>query len=255
LFLSVGRQRRMALDVRQAQEVQHVILPETRMVVPGLVVESEFRPAEQVSGDFFQIIPHQCDGSLLIVVGDVNGKGLRAGMLVGLLVGAIRSTAHFDCDPAVMLDVLNKQLTGRGDAIATCMALRIGADGDTVLANAGHLPPYLNGEALSVDGSLPLGMVEGAEFSNSRFRLNEGDHLVLISDGIAEARNTEGQLFGFERVQDLLRDGKTVAEVASAAQRFGQDDDISAIAVTRTIKTGRPEGSRVPGMATTKVSG
>jgi hypothetical protein len=255
LFLSVGRQRRMALDVRQAQEVQQVILPETRMIVPGMVIESEFRPAEQVSGDFFQIVPDQGDGSLLVVVGDVNGKGLRAGMLVGLLVGAIRSTAQFDCDPTVMLDVLNKQLIGRGDAIATCMALRIGADGDSVLANAGHLPPYLNGELLSVEGSLPLGMVAGAEFSSLRFKLNEGDHLVLISDGIAEARNTEGQLFGFERVQDLLRNGKTVAEVATAAQSFGQDDDISAIAVTRTVKTERPEGSIAPRMATANMSG
>ena len=216
---------------------------------------SEFRPAEQVSGDFFQIVPHQCDGSLLIVVGDVNGKGLRAGMLVALLVGAIRSTAQFDCEPAVMLDALNKQLIGRGDAIATCMALRIGADGETVLANAGHLPPYLNGEALSVEGSLPLGMIEGAAFSNSRFKVNEGDHLILISDGIAEARNAAGELFGFERVQDLLRDGKTVAEVANAAQSFGQDDDISAIAVTRTVAAKRSEGPMVPRMATAKVSG
>jgi Stage II sporulation protein E (SpoIIE) len=255
LFLSVGRQRRMALDVRQAQEVQQVILPETRMVVPGLMIESEFRPAEQVSGDFFQIVPDERDGSLLIVVGDVNGKGLRAGMLVALLVGAIRSTAQFDCDPVVMLDALNKQLIGRGDAIATCLALRIGADGEAVLANAGHLPPYLNGELLSVEGSLPLGMIESAEFSNSRFKLNEDDHLVLISDGIAEARNSEGQLFGFERVQDLLRNGKTVAEVASAAQSFGQDDDISAIAVTRTAVTERSEGSMIPTMVTAKVSG
>jgi hypothetical protein len=254
LFLSVGRQRRMALDVRQAQEVQQVILPETRMVVPGLMIESEFRPAEQVSGDFFQIVPDERDGSLLIVVGDVNGKGLRAGMLVALLVGAIRSTAQFDCDPVVMLDALNKQLIGRGDAIATCMALRIGSDGETVLANAGHLPPYLNGELLSVEGSLPLGMIESAEFSNSRFKLNEGDHLVLISDGIAEARNTEGQLFGFERVQDLLRNGKTVAEVASAAQRFGQDDDISVIAVTRTVAMERSEEATIPTMVAAKVS-
>jgi hypothetical protein len=233
LLLSVRRQRMMALDVRQAQEVQRVIVPEARMILPGMVIESEFRPAEQVGGDFFQIIPNKGDGSLLIVVGDVNGKGLRAGMLVALLVGAIRSTAQFDSDPVMMLGALNRRLIGRGYAVATCMALRIGADGKTELANAGHLPPYLNGEPLDVEGSLPLGMMGGAEFSRLRFQLNDGDRLILMSDGIAEAKNTEGQLFGFERVHDLLLSGRSIAEVASAAQSFGQEDDISAIAVTR----------------------
>jgi Stage II sporulation protein E (SpoIIE) len=237
LLLSVRRQRMMALDVRQAQEVQQVILPAARMILPGMVIESEFRPADQVGGDFFQIVPDKNDGSVLIVVGDVNGKGLRAGMLVALLVGAIRSIARFDSDPVVMLVALNQQLIGRGDAIATCTALRISASGQTVLANAGHLPPYLNGESLSVEGSLPLGMIEGAEFTRLHFELKVGDRLVLLSDGIAEARSAEGQLFGFERVHDLLCAGRTIAEVASAAQTFGQEDDISAISIRRTADT------------------
>jgi Stage II sporulation protein E (SpoIIE) len=233
LLLSVRRQRLMAIDVRQAQEVQQVILPEMRTVVPGLVIESEYRPAQQVGGDFFQIIPHATDGSLLIVVGDVNGKSLRAGMLVALLVGAIRSTAQFDPDPVVMLGALNQRLIGRSNAVATCMALRIDADGQGTLANAGHVPPYLNEEPLAVEGSLPLGLVKDAEFSLQRFQLNDGDRLVLMSDGIAEATNDEGQLFGFDRVHDLLRTAKTPAEVVGAAKGFGQEDDISVISVTR----------------------
>jgi hypothetical protein len=232
LLLSVRRQRQMALDVRQAQEVQRVMLPEARMVAPGLAIESEFRPADQVSGDFFQIIPHPSDGSLLIVVGDVNGKGLRAGMLVAMLVGAIRSTAHFESDPAVMLRTLNQRLMGRG--VATSMAVKIDADGRAVLANAGHLPPYLNGEALAVEGSLPLGIIDGAECSVMRFQLNGGDRLVLMSDGVAEAKNPDGQLLGFERVHHMLRDAAPIAEVVRAAQGFGQQDDISVISITRT---------------------
>ena len=86
----------MALDVKQAQEVQQVILPEARTMLPGLAIESEYRPAREVGGDFFQIIPHKSDGSVLIVAGDVTGKGLKAGMLVALLVGAIRSTAELN---------------------------------------------------------------------------------------------------------------------------------------------------------------
>jgi serine phosphatase RsbU (regulator of sigma subunit) len=77
----------MALDVKQTQELQQVILPEARLVLPGLLIESEYRPAREVGGAFFQIIPNGVDGSLLIVAGDVTGKGLKAGMLVALLVG------------------------------------------------------------------------------------------------------------------------------------------------------------------------
>jgi serine phosphatase RsbU (regulator of sigma subunit) len=67
-----------------------------------------------------------------------------------------------------------------------------------------------------------------------RFQLKQGDRLMLMSDGIAEATDADGHLFGFERVHELLRTAKFAAEVASAAQAFGQKDDISVISVTRT---------------------
>jgi serine phosphatase RsbU (regulator of sigma subunit) len=219
--------------VKQAQEMQQLILPAARTTLPGLVVESEYRPASEVGGDFFQIIPHPTDGSLLIVAGDVMGKGLRAGMLVALLVGAIRSTTEFNDDPLFVLQALNRRLLGRGEATATCLVLRMAADGECLLANAGHVPPYLNGEPLAVEGALPLGLIGDAEFSVMRFTLNAGDRLVLVSDGIAEATNAEGQLFGFERAHQLLQTASTATEVANAAQNFGQEDDISVIAVTR----------------------
>ena len=234
LLLSMREQRRMALDVKQAQEVQQVILPEARAVLPGFVVESEYRPARDVGGDFFQIIPHRSDGSLLIVAGDVTGKGLKAGMLVALLVGAIRSTAEVNAQPEYVLQALNRRLLGRGDAQATCLALTVARDGAVTLANAGHIPPYLNGEPIAMEGALPLGVMEDAEFSYMRFQLSEDDTLVLMSDGIAEATDAEGHLFGFERIHELLRTVSSAAEVATAAQHFGQEDDISVITVTRT---------------------
>ena len=110
----------MAFDVKQAQEVQQVILPESCTTLPGLVIESEYWPAREVGGDFFQIIPNRADGSLLIVAGDVTGKGLKAGMLVALLVGAIRSTTEWSEDPLIILQALNRRLLGRGEAHATC---------------------------------------------------------------------------------------------------------------------------------------
>ena len=234
LLRSVRAQRVMAFDVKQAQEVQQVILPEAYTTLPGLVIESEYRPSREVGGDFFQIIPNKADGSLLIVAGDVTGKGLKAGMLVALLVGAIRSTTEWSGDPLIILQALNRRLMGRGEAHATCLALRIAEDGAITLANGGHMPPYLNGEPVAMEGALPLGMIAGAEFSVMRFRLAEGDRLVLVSDGVAEATDADGQLFGFERVHELMRKGKSASEVASAAQSFGQADDISVITVTRT---------------------
>ena len=234
LLATVRRQRLMELDMKQAQEVQRVILPEPIATLPGIAIASEYRPAREVGGDFFQIIPHPSNGSMRIVAGDVVGKGLQAGMLVALLVGAIRTSAHFDPDPLVVLNVLNQRLWGRSHAVATCLALRIAADGGATLANAGHLPPYLNGQPVEIEGSLPLGMIEDAEFSVLQFRFTEGDHLLLMSDGIAEATDLHGNLFGFERVLALVRDSASAAAIATAAQKFGQEDDISVISITRT---------------------
>jgi serine phosphatase RsbU (regulator of sigma subunit) len=234
LLRSLQRQREIAIDIKQAQEVQQVILPEARTVLPGLVIESEYRPAREVGGDFFQIIPNQADDSLLIVAGDVTGKGLKAGMLVALLVGAMRSSADQNNDPEYILKTLNRRLAGRADAQATCLALRIAKDGRVDLANAGHLAPYLNGVPLLMEGALPLGMIEEIEPSSMQFHLKEDDTLVLVSDGIAEAISNDGELFGFERLQNLISSSSNAVEVATAAQAFGQEDDISVISITRT---------------------
>jgi serine phosphatase RsbU (regulator of sigma subunit) len=87
---------------------------------------------------------------------------------------------------------------------------------------------------LPMEGALPLGMFAVAESSVMHFELKAGDRLVLMSDGIAEAMDTNGRLFGFERLNQLVKTARSAAEVAGAAQRFGQEDDISVIAVTRT---------------------
>lgn len=95
------------------------------------------------------------------------------------------------------------------------------------------MPPYLNGEPMAMEGALPLGMVEQAEFSVMRCQLSQHDRLVLVSDGIAEATDAGGKLFGFDRVLELARSRPSAAGIADAAQSFGQEDDISVIAVTR----------------------
>jgi serine phosphatase RsbU (regulator of sigma subunit) len=132
-----------------------------------------------------------------------------------------------------ILRALNQRLRGRGESFATCLALRISAEGDVLLANAGHPTPYLNGKPIEIEGSLPLGLLESTEFTLRRFPLGPGDRLMMLSDGVAEAQDASGQLLGFDRVHILLRGDKSAAEIADAAQAFGQQDDISVISVTR----------------------
>jgi serine phosphatase RsbU (regulator of sigma subunit) len=164
----------------------------------------------------------------------VTGKGLQAGMTVALLIGAIRSTAELNPEPLVVLEALNRRLIGRDSSQATCLAISIAADGSCTLANAGHIPPYLNGVPLDMEGALPLGMIDGAEFSVMHFKLAPDDKLMMVSDGILEATNEKGELFGFDRIAELLQQNIAVKALADAAQLFGQEDDISLVAVTRT---------------------
>ncbi|HUX44990.1 MAG TPA: SpoIIE family protein phosphatase [Terracidiphilus sp.] len=231
---SQQRQQAMEDDVKQAKQIQQFLIPEQQPAISGFRIETEYRPAREVGGDFFQIVPNKADGSLLIVAGDVTGKGLQAGMLVAMLVGAIRTESAHTSDPTRILCALNTRLQGREHAQATCLALLIAKDGAATLANAGHIAPYLNGEPLPMEGALPLGMIEAAEPSVMHFQLKHDDKLILMSDGIAEAMDADGKLFGFDRIHNMLRSTQTAAAIATAAQQFGQEDDISIISVTRT---------------------
>ena len=232
-LLAERRKVQWGWEIEQARQVQQVLIPKEMPQVAGLRIEGDYRPAREVGGDFFQILPHADDGSVLLVVGDVTGKGLCAGMMVALIVGIVNTAAREDPDPVRTLRTLNERLCERDHATATCLALRIGRDGEVLLANAGHLPPYRNGQELAMEGALPLGVMTGAEFPVMRFRMEEGDSLMLISDGVAEAQGSDGVLFGFERIGEILRRPVTAAELATAAQRFGQEDDILVLRVER----------------------
>lgn len=234
-FLLAERCRvQYGIEVEQAAELQRVIVPTTVPQVPGLLIQSEYRPSLQVGGDFFQVIPDVSDGSVLVVVGDVTGKGLRAGMLVALMVGAIDLSVKDEAKPGLLLERLNDHLYERGYASATCLAMRITDDGSVAIANAGHMPPYWNCEELTMEGSLPLGMLPGARYETVSFQLAERDTLVLMTDGVVEAQDRDGNLFGFDRLNALVAGDASAAQIAEAAQHFGQEDDILVLRVERT---------------------
>jgi hypothetical protein len=221
------------IEIQQAQEVQQLLIPAELPAVMGITIESEYRPAREVGGDFFQILPLELPGSVLIVVGDVTGKGMQAGMLVALIVGAIRGMLTYTTDPAQILKELNEQLCERENAIATCLILRIDPDGTGVIANAGQLSPCVNGVEIEMEGTFPIGIVPDADSAIASFALKDGDKLFLMSDGVVEATALDGELFGFERIAELLNRRASSAEIALAAQQFGQKDDILVLQVRR----------------------
>ena len=234
-FLATQRRKvQYRLEVEQAGELQQVIVPSNLPQIPGLRIESEYRPSRDVSGDFFRIIPNTADGSVLIVVGDVTGKGLRAGMLVAFIVGAIDTAAQEDPDPARLISTVNGSLCDRGFATATCLALKIEADGLLVASNAGHMAPYINGRELEMEGALPLGVLSGITYESVEYRLKPGDTLTLMTDGVVEAQDSNGKLFGFDRLEQMVNGHATAAAIADAAQNFGQEDDILVLRVERT---------------------
>jgi serine phosphatase RsbU (regulator of sigma subunit) len=194
---------------------------------PGFEVDSVYNPANEVGGDFFHVQPTS-DGGLLVIIGDVAGKGLQAAMNVSMLMGAMRRTP--ERSPAKILESLNRVLVG-SESFTTCQAAWFGPDGDVVLANAGHLPPYLNSQEIAIPGGLPLGVLSEVSYDEIRLFLHPGDRILLLSDGVVEARHKSGELFGFERVHNLSN--QTAFYIADAAKAFGQEDDITVVTVRR----------------------
>ncbi|HTW46020.1 MAG TPA: SpoIIE family protein phosphatase [Acidobacteriaceae bacterium] len=225
--LARREEERLSREFEAAHNVQTLLIPSNPPATPGFSVETVYLPATEVGGDFFHIQPGK-DGSLLIVSGDVSGKGLKAAMTVSAIIGALRNEP---CrQPATVLANLNRILHGHITGFATCTAALIRADGSLTLANAGNLAPYLNGKELAIEPGLPLGILADTTYAETTHHLNPGDRLTFVSDGVVEATNPQRELFGFDRTQSIST--QPAAAIASAAQTHGQQDDISVIAIT-----------------------
>lgn len=216
----------LRVEFDAAREVQQRLVT-APPATPGFRLDSAYHPATQVGGDFYHVVPGE-DGCVLIVVGDVSGKGLRAAMTVSTIIGSLRTMAA--CDPAEVLSVLNRILLGSlQGGFVTCLAARLGADGLCTVANAGHLAPYCNGKEMAVAPGLPLGLAAGADYTRTTLRVAPDDVLTFVSDGVVEARDESGELFGFERAAAIST--QSAEQIARAAQHFGQEDDITVLTV------------------------
>ena len=228
-----ARQTVLEREMQSAQEIQRVLIPDTLPALDGFAVTSAYRPALEVGGDFFQIIQER-QGSAIVALGDVSGKGLKAAMNVSFIVGVLRSLADAVSSPVEMLEGLNRSLCGRlQGGFVTAVILRLHSNGTVTIANAGHLPPFLNQRELTLEGSLPLGLVPSAEYEEVSVLLHAGDQLALYTDGLVEARSETGELYGFERVQSLFASRPSAQQATEVAVAFGQDDDITVLTLTR----------------------
>ena len=232
-FARVSReQARVAAELHAARVIQRRLVPERLPDIEGYEVEAAYFPAEEVGGDFYQVLDTM-GGAKLVVVGDVSGKGLKAAMTGTLAMGALRALATEGLGPGALLGRLNRQLVETSDeGFVTCVCARITPQGEVTLANAGHLPPYHNGEELLLEPDLPLGIASEERYAEHSLRLETGDRLTLLSDGVVEAKDARGALFGFERTQAIS--AQPADAIAEAALKYGQEDDITVLTLTRT---------------------
>jgi len=242
-------------EIAAARSVQALLIPTQLPSTRNFMLESAYLPIHGVGGDFFQVLPLK-DDSLLIVVGDVSGKGLQAAMNSSTLVGALRN--ELSHDPATVLEHLNRVLIGAvsspgavpeldaAPCFATCLCARVHPDGALIIANAGHLGPYRDGRELELLPGLPLGVIADAQYEQSTFQLDHGDRLVFLSDGVVEAMNAEGELFGFDRTQQVSNE--PARYIAQTAQRFGQTDDITVVSIYVASRTARRDKSELSQM-------
>ncbi len=206
----------LRVEFEAAREMQEQLVAPAEDV-PGFKIESVYAPARQVGGDFFRVMPAS-DGSLLLVVGDVSGKGLKAAMTVSTIMGALHDFSS--SSPAEVLAHLNRVLHGRVRGFVTCCATLIAKDGEVIHANAGNPAPYRNGAEMAVEPGLPLGMLAEAAYAETRYQFAPGDRLTFISDGVVEATNSNGELFGFERTQAIS--SESAAQIAKTAEQLAR---------------------------------
>ncbi len=227
--IRIARERAEAAgEIAAAQTTQQLLLSRASQATPGFSVESVYRPASEVGGDFFLVSPHPEDGSLIAIVGDVSGKGLIAAMRVSMILGVLRRENARE--PAVILNQLNEALLTQGEmGFTTACCVRLEHSGRYTLSNAGHISPYVNGIEIGTPPGLPLGLAPDQAYEPVAGVLREGEKLVLMSDGVVEARSAKGELYGFDRLPGLTR--MPAAAIADIAQRFGQEDDITVLTI------------------------
>lgn len=259
-----------------AREIQTSLLPSAAPQVDQLEIAAYTLPARQVSGDYFQYLPMP-NGQLGIAIGDVSGKGIPAALLMAVITTAMRDEVARNSRPADLLNSLNSRLLERMKSSHVNSALLVGVFDPSTrhleLANGGMVQPYMrNGKDWNFVpvGGYPLGVSQRMAYESKTITLEPGSMLLAATDGVVEAQNAAGDMFGFERLEELLNSlPKNIAAqalidqiLAAVRAHLGDQepqDDVTILAVrsreeaassevaTRPIKTAHPvEAPAVP---------
>jgi sigma-B regulation protein RsbU (phosphoserine phosphatase) len=259
LYEEIARQeRRLERDLALARELQMRLLPQTLPKLAHLDLAAKFTPARAIGGDLYDFIPYSLS-RLGIVIGDVSGKGAPAAIYAALVSGILRSHAPIEPGPAEMLSAVNLSLAERrieAQFVSLIYALWDDEHRTLLVANSGlPRPVYVHdGKNNVIEATgLPLGLFDDADYDEFRFKMKPGDMFVFFSDGILDARNRKGELFGRGRVEKIIAECagrsadcvvdslfKAVAEHSAGVETF-DDQTVVAIKVKDNAASGSPK--------------
>jgi phosphoserine phosphatase RsbU/P len=247
LYEELARQeKRLERDLALARELQNRLLPQSPPKLANLEIAAKFAPARAIGGDLYDFLAYSLSRTA-IVIGDVSGKGAPAAIYAALVSGILRSHAPIEPGPAEMLRAVNFSLGERrveAQFVSLIYAVWDDAGRTLQVANSGlPRPIYCRGgktEIIEATG-LPLGLFDDADYDELTFEAKPGDLFVFFSDGILDARNRSGELFGRQRVEQIVSGClnssaehvvrslfKAVAEYAAGVEMF---DDQTVVAI------------------------
>jgi len=246
LFSQARAKARLDHEIEIASGIQQRLLPKSLPNLSYVAVAGSTLACLSVGGDCFDVIELE-GGRHGFFVGDVSGKGVSAALLATLLQGIFYTTASMDIPLPNIFDRVNHYLCDRSgdDRYATVFYGVLDQTGQFDFVNAGHVPPLIRRRSGAIEGlasgNLPVGMFAEAEYASSSVKLEEGDFLVIYSDGVSEAANRHSELFEESRLRALLAEfkGQTVEELADAIREgvkaftagAPQSDDITMLTI------------------------
>jgi serine phosphatase RsbU (regulator of sigma subunit) len=239
---------RVEQELHVARRIQQASLPEAVPALEGWDIYPNYRPAREVGGDFYDFLELE-DGRLGLVVGDATGKGVPAALVMSTTCGMLRAvTQASDYSPGEVLQRVNEALTTRipANMFVTCFyGVLDPGTGSFAYANAGHDLPYVrrggDAEELMARG-MPLGLMPGMTYEEKEIALDAGEAALFYSDGLVEAHNPEGEMFGFPRLQALVAEhaeGESLVDFlmeelySFTGVRWEQEDDITLVTLQR----------------------
>jgi serine phosphatase RsbU (regulator of sigma subunit) len=214
--------RRYQQELSIAASIQQRLMAVTIPEVPFARIIGKNLSCKEIGGDFFDAV-NTADG-LAVVLADVAGKGVSAALLASTLQGMVYSQLVAGTPLTEIVGSANRYLTSKriGEKYATVIIARLRHDGDLEYVNCGHVPPLLvcGGEVIRPShGNLPVGLLPDATYESDRYSLHSGDRLVLVTDGVTEAENSEGEFFDNERLEIAARKG-TMQDIFAAVSEF-----------------------------------